>query len=99
MSAEIEIAEFPYQSGKVKFRFARYLSRDGSHWIRHGQFQAFYENGQIASEGQYDQGKESGLWRNFHENGQVAVEGSYQEGKKVGEWRYWDASGATGSGQ
>ena len=99
MNAEIEIAEFPYQSGKVKFRFARYLSSDGSHWIRHGLFQAFYESGQLASEGHFEQNKESGLWRNFHENGQVAAEGDYQDGKKVGQWRYWDASGATASGQ
>jgi antitoxin component YwqK of YwqJK toxin-antitoxin module len=99
MSAEIEIAEFNYHTGAIKFRFARYLAADGSHWIRQGRFQAFYENGQAASEGQYEQDKESGLWRNFHENGQVAAEGRYEAGKKVGEWRYWDASGATTSGQ
>ena len=99
MSADIEIAEFPYHSGNVKFRYEQYLSTGGTHWIRHGLFQAFYESGQIASEGRFDHGKESGLWRNFHENGQVAAEGSYQDGKKVGEWRYWDASGATASSQ
>jgi antitoxin component YwqK of YwqJK toxin-antitoxin module len=97
MSNDIEIAEFPYQDGSVKFRFARYLSDDGSHWIRQGRFQAFYENGQIASEGQFDRNRESGLWRNFHENGQVAAEGHYQDGRKVGEWHYWDVAGAATS--
>jgi len=91
--ADLDIAEIPFESGGIKFRFGRYLAEDGSRWIRHGLFRAFHENGNLASEGSYLHGKEHGPWRDYHENGQLAAEGEYAEGDEVGKWKHWNAEG------
>jgi antitoxin component YwqK of YwqJK toxin-antitoxin module len=91
--AGLDIAEIPYESGGIRLRYSRYLAEDGTHWIRHGLFVAYHQNGNVASEGNYEHGKECGLWRQYHENGQLAAEGCYESGREAGEWRYWDASG------
>lgn len=87
----MNIAEIFYESGKLRYRYARYLASDGARWIRHGPFTAFHENGQLASEGNYVDGLENGVWRDFHEDGRLAAEGHYKLGQEMGEWQYWDA--------
>ena len=95
MSSEtdLNLAEIPYESGRLKCRYTRLIATDGSRWIRHGLFVAYYENGVVSSEGSYAEGKEHGLWRDFHDNGQQASEGSYHYGEKVGTWRFWSPDG------
>lgn len=89
----LDIAEIPYDTGKLHYRYARCRSADGTTWVRHGPFQAFHPDGQLASEGYYDHGKESGHWRDFHANGQLAAEGHYRDGVECGTWRFWDSAG------
>jgi antitoxin component YwqK of YwqJK toxin-antitoxin module len=91
--SDLQIAEIPYPSGSVYFRYSRYLSADESRWIRHGFFQAYHENGALASEGHYEHGREHGPWTDFYDNGQLAAEGVYNQGTQSGVWRYWSASG------
>lgn len=91
--ADLQIAEIPYPSGAVRFRYSRYLAADGSAWIRHGLFRAYHENGSLASEGNYEHGKESGAWRDYHPNGQVAAAGDYANGVQSGSWQYWSPNG------
>ena len=97
MTADLNIAEIPYESGQIRYRYARYLAPDGTQWVRHGPFMAYHPNGALASEGSYVHGKEHGPWRDYHENGQLAAEGEYADGVEVGTWHYWDASGAPGA--
>ncbi len=89
----LEIAEIPYESGGLRFRYARYLAEDGSKWIRHGLFEAYHENGTLASTGTYSHGNEQGLWRDFHDNAQLAAEGHYEGGVEIGTWSYWSPDG------
>ena len=91
---ELHIAEIPYPSGAIRFRYSRYLAADGSGWLRHGSFRAYHENGALASEGNYEHGQEHGPWRDYHPNGQLAAEGRYLRGTEVGAWQYWSADGA-----
>ena len=90
---DLNIAEIPFDSGIIKFRYSRYLASDKSKWIRHGLFRAFHLNGNLASEGEYEHGFENGIWKDFHENGLLASEGKYKNGKKFGVWRYWNSDG------
>lgn len=92
--AEFNLAEIPYDSGALRFRYARYMAPDGTRWIRHGLFVAYHENGVVSSEGRYIEGKEHGIWRDFHENGQLASEGGYHDGEEVGTWRFWGPDGS-----
>lgn len=90
---ELNIAEIPFESGIIRFRYVRYLSIEKNKWIKHGLYCAYYPSGNLASEGTFKDGYEEGLWKDFHENGQLAAEGMYKQGKKIGLWRYWDSNG------
>lgn len=91
--ADLEIAEICYENGGVKYRYSRYLTSDGSRWIRHGLFVAYREDGTVASEGNYDHGVEHGPWKDFHPNGSIAASGNYDRGNELGTWTYWNADG------
>lgn len=91
--ADLNIAEIPYESGIVRFRYSRYLAADGTVWIRHGLFRAYHEDGALASEGSYEHGQEHGVWRDYHPNGQLAAEGEYLHGTEICIWRYWSETG------
>ena len=92
---DLEIAEVMYDSGEVQYRYARYLSTDGTRWIRHGLFVSYHPNGDIASQGVYVDGFENGEWRDYYPGGQVAAEGIYSRGEEVpGTWRFWTPDGA-----
>lgn len=93
MTADLNIAEVPYETGEIRFRYARIQSSDASRWIRHGLFCEYHKNGQVISEGNYVNGKEHGLWRDYYENGQLAAEGEYRDGVEAGQWRYWNPDG------
>jgi len=92
-SETLHIAEIPYDSGQIQYRYARYLSEDGSRWIRHGLYQSYWQNGNLKSEGYYAHGSETGHWSDYHENGQMAACGQYVEGMQQGTWRFWDSEG------
>jgi antitoxin component YwqK of YwqJK toxin-antitoxin module len=90
---DLNIAEIFYETGELRYRYARYLSSDGKRWIRNGRFTAFHKNGQLASEGNYVDGHEDGAWRDFYENGRVAAAGNYINGNETGRWQYWNENG------
>lgn len=87
------IAEIPYETGELHFRYSRKMSVDGTKWIREGYFASYYKNGNISSEGIYEEGLEEGYWKDYHENGKLAAEGYYKKGKEVGTWRFYDVNG------
>ena len=89
----LQIAEIPYDSGAIRFRYSRYMSDDGMRWIRHGPFVHYMEDGTKASEVEYAHGVEEGPCREFHENGSLAAEGAYRAGKEHGTWHFWAADG------
>jgi hypothetical protein len=89
----LAVLEVPNPDGGVRFRITRYFSADGVHWVRHGRFAMFHNNGTIATEGEYRDGLEEGVWRDYYENGQLAAEGVYCNGKEEGYWRFWARDG------
>lgn len=90
---DLVIAEIPYEDGNIQYRYARYMSSDGTRWIRHGLFQSYHPNGKLAFEGTYVDGKEDGVWTDYHQNGQIAARGHYKSGDEVGDWEFWDENG------
>lgn len=87
------IAEIPYETGEIHYRYSRKISDDETKWIRDGLFTEYYPTGNIASTGLYDNGLETGHWIDYHQNGQIAAEGDYVNGKEVGKWSYYDEDG------
>lgn len=84
------IVEIPYDNGNIRYRYTRFLSKESTHWVRHGLFIVYYENGVIASEGMYTNGLEDGLWIDYYDNGQLAARGYYKNGEQLDGWEYWD---------
>lgn len=87
------VTEIPFENGNIRYRYSRKMSPDGAKWIRDGLFQAYYENGNLASEGHYTDGVEHGRWRDYHENGQLAAEGTYISGVEADDWCHWSSDG------
>jgi len=90
---DLNIAEILSESGRVRYRYARYLSADGTEWIRHGRFEAYHVNGTLSSEGTFVHGVEQGEWRDYHPNGQLAAQGVYENGEAIGDWQFYDQNG------
>jgi len=58
-----------------------------------GLWKQRYENGQLMSEGTYQNDLKEGLWKYWDENGQLISEGTYQKGAREGLWKYWHKNG------
>ncbi|MDR2898960.1 MAG: hypothetical protein LBU94_01450 [Clostridiales bacterium] len=89
----LHIAEIPYETGEIKFRYSRKMSPDGTKWIRDGLFTHYHQNGNYGSTGFYVDGLEEGHWEDYYENGVLAAEGEYSKGKEVGKWRFYGSDG------
>jgi antitoxin component YwqK of YwqJK toxin-antitoxin module len=72
-------------------RMAKYTTEGKD--LRHGVAKAWYTNGKIEQEGNYDFGKKSGTFTYWHENGQVAATGDYKADVPVGTWSWWHENG------
>ena len=90
----LSIAEIYDESGVLKHRYSRYVSPDGTRWVRHGLFVSYYPDGKIASEVTFSHGQEEGQCRDYHPNGVLAADGQYRAGKEVGVWRYYGEDGS-----
>lgn len=71
--------------------FATY-DQDGEP-LRHGLAKAWYENGQLQSEGQYEYNKRVGHFRFWHPNGQISAEGEFENDGYTGYWVWWFENG------
>lgn len=50
----------------------------------------YHENGEIAQEGQFKDGKLHGEWIAYDKNGKKTAIGKYAMGDKVGKWFFWN---------
>lgn len=59
MATEIDlnVAEVPYKSGAVRYRYSRFISYDKTRWIRRGLFVEYNEEGLAKSESTYANGR------------------------------------------
>lgn len=50
----------------------------------------YHDNGQIAQQGYFRDGKADGKWVSFDTNGNKKSIGEYASGKKTGKWFFWN---------
>lgn len=60
---------------------------------RHGDWVAWYPNGQEQLRGRYKNDKEDGTFVWWYQNGQKAAEGEYVSGLQQGTWVWWHKNG------
>ncbi len=82
-----------YESGSVRTRGTLVLGAEGKKTL-HGPFRSFFEDGQLAVEGTYDQGVAAGEWTHYHPGGGKAAQGSCDKGRRVGQWTCWAEDGS-----
>ncbi len=61
--------------------------------VKHGRFESWHANGQLAARGNYRHGAWHGEWTWFHENGQVRETGLFDAGRNVGTLKSFYANG------
>ena len=52
---------------------------------REGNWEHYWENGQLGMSGDYKNGKQEGYWEYYSENGQLEGTGTYKNGVKVSD--------------
>jgi uncharacterized protein len=60
---------------------------------KHGSFQAWHENGQVAKRGEFRYGLPVGKVTHWFANGQKQMEGQYIDGRQHGTWTWWHENG------
>jgi antitoxin component YwqK of YwqJK toxin-antitoxin module len=78
-----ELAEYWY----CMYRISKGDIRDDS------LYKTWHENGRIATETNYKDGKKNGLYRGWHRNGNLATEANYKNGILNGLYRWWHENG------
>jgi len=53
----------------------------------------YYESGKLLSKGNFEDGKENGIWKYYYENGKIQIEGNYANGVESGAWKWYYESG------
>jgi antitoxin component YwqK of YwqJK toxin-antitoxin module len=60
---------------------------------KHGEWSAWYPNGQMKFTGEYAYDEPSGEFTWWHENGQRSLQAFYRDGQKTGAWTWWHPNG------
>ena len=66
---------------------------------RHGQWEKYYENGQLSYKGRYEDGNRVGLWVEYSSNGKLESKGTYLNGQRDGKWSVFSSNGSEILGQ
>ena len=61
--------------------------------LAHGEWLEFYDNGNIALKGFYNNDTIDGDFISYHRNGKIKGRGSLSMGYKIGGWIYYDSLG------
>ena len=81
-----------WPSGAKKAEYETAFDQQGVE-VKHGPYQAFFENGQLEAEGAFALGEEEGPWVYFHPNGTKAATGRWAGGLRSGPWETWYPDG------
>jgi antitoxin component YwqK of YwqJK toxin-antitoxin module len=76
-----------YHSGKVYAEGPKSGVRQVGHW------RYYDENGVLFSEGDFIEGRKSGVWTEYYKSGKVASLGNYENDAQTGEWKYFYEDG------
>jgi len=73
-------AQTVYNLGGIMIQETNYADS-----VRHGTDKLWYDDGQLKSEGQYENGEPVGKFVSYFQDGKVSIEVAFKEGKKDGE--------------
>ena len=62
-----------------------------------GTWEQYYNNGKLATKGNYVNGERDGYWEYYDDNGKLFSKGNYVNGKRDGYWEYYKNNGKLSS--
>jgi len=93
LAACTQKVETSYYNGQVREQFFQKKGK-GNEMIRHGEYQAWDQQGNLIAAGTYDQGLPvNGSFTSWHDNGTMALLFSCKDKKRSGEWSMWYSDG------
>ena len=95
-STEVEVGWDFYEKGEKRARVELTRTGDGD-WVREGNFERWYANGNLHMQGPMKADREEGLWHKYHENGQLKKKLSFAGGDLHGPYESWYANGQKSS--
>jgi antitoxin component YwqK of YwqJK toxin-antitoxin module len=92
---EKSVTDYYDQETKEQPRVTRTVRRYSDESVKnHGEYQEFYENGQVFAEGRYDEGQPVGEWKYYHPDGSLAKIVTYVDGQPDGAFEVRRADGS-----
>lgn len=89
MESKVVLKESLLENGRL---LSETTLKSASSKIKHGEYKAYFKNGNVREFGQYFKDKKRGDWEEFYENGDNKMIYHTSEDKKVYS-QYWDESG------
>jgi uncharacterized protein len=88
------IVDISMPDGNSDFKFMNYNGKpmvDGKyrHNFLHGEYKAFYGDGNVRFINYYKHGLKDSLFTYYHTNGSLFYQGSYKLGEAAGTWKYY----------
>lgn len=86
-------SKIPYtgtEKARIENKIIEYEVVNG---MKQGDFNLYYENGNIEIKGQMEKNKNIGMWRYYYESGQVESEGEFVNNLPNNEWKWYYRSG------
>ena len=80
-----------YQSGKIRAEGPKAGSKSVGFW------RYFAEDGTLQSDGEFKDGKKTGVWTNYYASGKVSARGALVSDEPSGQWEYWSEEGKPSS--
>jgi hypothetical protein len=81
-----------HPTGELRAQYEVRVEPDGSE-LRHGAWTGWYPEGEVESEGRYEDGARTGEWTFRWPNGKRKEVGEYRDGLRTGTWRQYDERG------
>jgi antitoxin component YwqK of YwqJK toxin-antitoxin module len=89
---EVRTQEIHYPDGVLKEEWQE-IKIDDTTWVRHGQYNAYYQDGTKKREHNFVRGEQDGPQLGWHYDGSKWYEKYYIEGKPEGEQTQWHRNG------
>ncbi|MCX7637900.1 MAG: hypothetical protein N2044_08660 [Cyclobacteriaceae bacterium] len=70
-----------------------YQVKDTLRNIRHGRYTSYYINGNIESQGYFQNNQSTGIWEFFYESGNLKMRGALQNNTNAGHWEFFYENG------
>ena len=87
-----DVREATYANGSLKERYEVVTDETGQ-TVRHGKYEAWFESGEVAVVGAYENGRKTGAWQVRYENGKREAQGRWEDDRQEGRWKLFHENG------